>query len=232
MIKVSNVNLNYSSDKILDDISYTFEKGKIYGLIGKNGSGKTSFLKTIVRLNRKSTGDIILNEIYINDLDYLKIPISFIGDTPVYYPDLTVKEHLLLICNIKKFSKKIALEKIDELLNLLKLKKYTHSFPNSLSRGTLQRLNIAMGIIRDEDIILMDEPFITLDPVQVTTVENLILKLKNENKTFLISSHDIDSLESICDIYLILKDGKFLEYRPDELDKNCISNLISDSYGD
>lgn len=93
-------------------------------------------------------------------------------------------------------------------------------------------MNIALGIIRDEDLILMDEPFITLDPVQVSIVEDLILQLKKENKTFLISSHDIDSLQAICDTYLILKDGKLLEYSPNEIDKNNISKLINDSYGD
>lgn len=88
-------------------------------------------------------------------------------------------------------------------MDLLKLDRYSSSFPNSLSRGTLQRMNIALGIIRDEDLILMDEPFITLDPVQVSIVEDLILK-----------------------------DGKLLEYSPNEIDKNNISKLINDSYGD
>lgn len=232
MLEISNVSLSYDENKILDNISYKFEEGKVYGLIGKNGAGKSSFLKTVSRLNRESKGDIKLNGVSIMDKDYLEVAISFIGDTPVYYPDLTLKEHLLLICSIKKISKSNALKQINILLDLLRLDKYSSSFPNSLSRGTLQRLNIAIGIIRNEKLILMDEPFITLDPVQVTVVENLILQLKKENKTIVISSHDIDSLESICDRYLILKNGKFLEYSPDEIDKKNISKIINDSYGD
>lgn len=232
MIEVENINLNYDNNKVLDDISYKFKKGKVYGLIGKNGAGKSSFLKIVSRLNRESTGEIKLKGNTIRDKDYIEIPVSFIGDTPIYYPDLTVKEHLLFICSIKKITKKNAIDKIDSLLELVKLDRYSNSFPNSLSRGTLQRLNIALGIIRDEDVILMDEPFITLDPVQVRAVEDLILELKKENKTFIISSHDIDSLEAICDKYLILKDGKFLEFDPNEINKNNISTIISDSYGD
>ena len=156
----------------------------------------------------------------------------YISDSPMFYSDLTVREHLLLICSVKGFSKIESMEKITFLINLLKLEKYENMFPSALSKGTQQRLNIAIGLIRDEPIILMDEPFITLDPVQVNLVENLILELKGTGKTFIISSHDIDSLESICDKYLILKDGKLLEYDPHQINKQDISKIICDSYGE
>lgn len=211
MLEIKDIEMNYGNDTILDNISYKFNKGTIYGLIGKNGAGKTTLLKIISRLIRSNGGSIILSGTEsIDKVDYLSLPLSFIGDSPIFYPDLTVKEHLFMICKTKGFKNEAAIEKITYLIDLLKLNKYENMFPSSLSKGTLQRLNIAIGLIRDEDIVLMDEPFITLDPVQVSMVENLILNIKEQGKLFLISSHDIDSLEEICDIYLILKDGSFL----------------------
>ncbi|MDT2750278.1 ABC transporter ATP-binding protein [Streptococcus parauberis] len=232
MIEINNIDMSYGQEKVLDGISYKFYPDNIYGLIGKNGAGKTTLLKIMSRLIRKNKGNIIINEDCVNKKDYLKLPMTYISDSPIFYSDLTIREHLLLICNIKGFSKNEAIEKIDFLINLLKLEKYENMFPSALSKGTLQRLNIAIGLIRDESIVLMDEPFITLDPVQVESVENLILELKNKNKTFIISSHDIDSLESICDKYLILRNGKLLEYNPNEINRKDISKIIFDSYGD
>lgn len=95
-------------------------------------------------------------------------------------------------------------------------------FPNKLSKGTLQRMNIAIGIIRNENYILMDEPFNALDPVQVDAVENLIITEREKNKVLIISSHDIESLNRICDIYLILKDGKLLEFTPNEINTKIL----------
>lgn len=232
MIEITNMDMSYGENKILDEISYKFCSDKIYGIIGKNGAGKTTLLKIMARLIRSNKGDIIINEECINKIDYLKLPITYISDSPVFYSDLTIREHLLLISNIKGFSKINAIRKIDFLINLLKLEDYENMFPSALSKGTLQRLNIAIGLIRDESIVLMDEPFITLDPVQVESVENLILELKNKNRVFIISSHDIDSLESICDKYLILRNGKLLEYDPSEINRKDISKIIFDSYGD
>ena len=133
---------------------------------------------------------------------------------------------------IKNYDNDKANKIIDNLLLSLKLEKYKNHFPNTLSKGTLQRMSIALSLIRDEKYILMDEPFNGLDPVQVTTVENIIISEKKKGKTIIVSSHDIDSLNNICDIYIILKDGKLIEYLPNEISKENISELISDSYGD
>ena len=232
MLLVNNINIKYDGNDILNNISFEFTPGKVYGLIGKNGAGKTTFLKIISRLITQNQGNILIDNISINHTDFLNVPIAYIGDSSVYYSDLTVKEHLLLICSIKKFTKKDRQKKVNYLLETLKLEKYKNMFPNKLSKGTLQRMNIAIGIIRNENYILMDEPFNALDPVQVDAVENLIITEREKNKVLIISSHDIESLNRICDIYLILKDGKILEFTPNEINTKNIMEMIIDSYGE
>lgn len=232
MIEIKDIKMKYGSEDILKGIDYVFQDGLIYGLIGKNGAGKTTLLKIIIRLINENEGNIFIDGRCIDNVDYLKIPAIFISDAPIFYNDLTVKEQLLLVCSAQNTPRKEALYKIDSLLEELKLTKYKDYFPLKLSKGTLQRFNVALGVLRNESIILMDEPFNALDPVQVSVLEKLIKKLKINGKTLLVSSHDIDSLNSICDIYLILKDGKLLEYRPDQLTKESIAQIIGDSYGD
>lgn len=230
MISIDNIYMDYDNNEILSNISYKFDNNKIYGLIGKNGVGKTTLLKTICRLIRSNKGNIFLDDKCINKKDFLSLPITYIGDSSVYYSDLTLKEHLLLMCNIKSFSKKESINKIKSLLVTLKLEKYQDSFPDTLSKGTLQRMSIAIGIIRNEPNILMDEPFNGLDPVQVESVENLIMSEREKDKTIIVSSHDIESLNKICDVYLILKNGKLLDYVPKDLTKKNITTMIRDSY--
>lgn len=232
MLEIKNIQMSYGPQIVLDDISYRFDKGKIYGLIGKNGAGKSTLLKIIMRLLRGNQGKVLMNSENVNDKDFTLIPVSFISDTALYYNDLTVYEHLLLICRVQNIKKNQALEKIKSILECLKLDNYKNNYPLALSRGTLQRLNIAIGLLKNSGIYLLDEPFITLDPVQVSLVENLLIDFKKSEKLLLVSSHDIDSLSNICDKYLVLKNGKLLEFLPENLSRENITELIGDSYGD
>lgn len=232
MIEIKNISMSYGTDDILKKLNYKFQTGLVYGLIGKNGAGKTTLLKIIMRLIRENEGSVLIDGKCVDKVDFLEIPAIFIMDSPIFYSDLTVREQLLLVCKSQGIQKKEAFSRINILLDELRLLNYKNNFPNILSKGTLQRLNIALGMVRNESTILMDEPFNALDPVQVSSVENLILKSKKEGKTLLISSHDIDSLSSICDVYLILKNGQLLEYMPDMLTKENIVQIIGNSYGD
>ena len=231
-IFLENIVKSYGSNIILNNITYSFDRNKIYGLIGRNGAGKTTLLKTICRLISDNTGNIIIDDQCVNKYDYFRIPLSYITDTPVYYQDLTIKEHLLTICYSQKIKRNEAVEKCSHIINEMKLQQYQDSFPATLSKGTIQRLNIAMGLLRNVDIFLMDEPFSSLDPVQVKIIERKISKMKNEKTIQLISSHDIDSLATICDIFLILKNGNLIECDPKIITKEEIAILIDDSYGE
>lgn len=230
MLILENIYKSYGAECILQNVSHCFEEGKVYGLIGENGAGKTTLLKIISRLLSDNQGSIYIDDVCIDKKDYFKIPISYITDTPIYYTDLSVQEHLLTICYSQKMGKKKALEKIGALMNSVRLEQYRDYFPTALSKGTLQRLNLAMGLLREEKIILMDEPFSSLDPVQVSLIENIIKNLRHKKITQIISSHDIDSLQEICDVFIILNNKNITEYNPDNLNKAKITELIKENY--
>lgn len=230
MIQLDSISKSYGDKKVLNGITFEFKAGNIYGLIGRNGAGKTTLLKILMRIIRNHKGNILFNGNNINTMDTLDIPFVFIGDTPVLYQDLTAREQMLFICKLNKLSKKDAIKKIKYLAKQLKLEEYMDYYPRSVSRGTLQRINIAIGMLRKSDVYFFDEPFITLDPVQVNIVEQMFLSYKSTTRIQIISSHDLASLETICDRYLILKDGQLLEFESGTLDRKQITKLIGDSY--
>lgn len=232
MLKVENLTVNYDEIKVLNNISYSFKLGNIYGLIGRNGAGKTTFLKTISRLNKNNTGEIYLGNKNLSKSDYLDLELSYVSDSPIYFNDMTVLEHMLLICKIKKYSSKKANTVSENLLEKLKLEQYRNSFPNKLSKGTLQRMSISLSLIRNEEVLLMDEPFNGLDPLQVNILEKTIVEERDKNKLIIISSHNLESLKEICNTYLILKDGCFIEISPENITKESISDIIEESYGE
>ncbi|PEB54323.1 hypothetical protein CON65_03725 [Bacillus pseudomycoides] len=230
MIQLDSISKSYGDKKVLNGITFEFRPGNIYGLIGRNGAGKTTLLKILMRIIRNHEGNVLFHGDNINIVDTLDLPFVFIGDTPVLYQDLTAREQMLFICKLNKLSKEDAIEKIQYLAKQLKLEEYMDYYPRSVSRGTLQRINIAIGMLRESNVFFFDEPFITLDPVQVDTVEQMFLNHKSTTRIQIISSHDLDSLETICDKYLILKDGQLLEFEPVTLDRKQITKLIGDSY--
>lgn len=230
MIQLDSISKSYGDKKVLNGITFEFRPGNIYGLIGRNGAGKTTLLKILMRIIRNHEGNVLFHGDNINTVDTLDLPFVFIGDTPVLYQDLTAREQMLFICKLNKLSKEDAIEKIQYLAKQLKLEEYMDYYPRSVSRGTLQRINIAIGMLRESNVFFFDEPFITLDPVQVDTVEQMFLNHKSATRIQIISSHDLDSLETICDKYLILKDGQLLEFEPVTLDRKQITKLIGDSY--
>ena len=144
MIQLDSISKSYGDKKVLNGITFEFKAGNIYGLIGRNGAGKTTLLKILMRIIRNHEGNILFNGNNINTMDTLDIPFVFIGDKPVLYQDLTAREQMLFICKLNKLSKKDAIKKIKYLAKQLKLEEYMDYYPRSVSRGTLQRINIAI----------------------------------------------------------------------------------------
>jgi ABC-type multidrug transport system ATPase subunit len=229
VLEVVDLGKRFGDHEVFSGVSFSLTPGLIYGLVGINGAGKTTLLKILGRYISEHSGDILHHGKSILTTDALDLPFRFVGDTPVFFSDLTVMEHMLFVCKNRRLSKQEATATIEHAGEALSLNDYMNHYPGALSRGTQQRLNIALASIGDAELLLLDEPFITLDPVQVGNVEELIAQKHAPGQTRVISSHNLESLERICDKYLILHNGALHEFSSAEMDRQRVLELLDDA---
>lgn len=228
MLDIRNLHKSYESKTIVDNWNYYFANGKIYGLIGRNGIGKTTILKCICGLLSPETVKIYSERGDLSKEDYLNRDIVYVSDEAIYYHNLTVIEHFWLVCKVENYTKEEAREAIYFYINRLHLKEYIDYYPSALSKGTLQRMMLVMAFLRKKANLLLDEPFNGLDPIQIEEVIQ-ICNMERKKRCLIISSHDIESLAELCDEYLILTANGIKTFSG-EIDRNIINQMIGDSY--
>lgn len=218
----------YKNQIAVNSVSMKISKGDIYGFIGKNGAGKTTFMKMICGLIKNSSGEVKLFE--SSDLDKNRKRIGNIIEQPALYPDMTAYQNLIY------YSKLLGVTDYRNAERLLKLvgledtgKKKTKNF----SLGMKQRLSIAISMINNPDFLILDEPINGLDPAGIREIRELLLKINYENEiTILISSHILGELSKIATKYGVIKNGTLVdEFYAKELEercKKCIEIVTSD----
>lgn len=204
--EVKDVSYSYGEVKALDNLSFSANYAQIVGLIGENGAGKTTIIKNIFRYLTPESGNIYLDEKDIYSYSENSYPVSYIPDEPVFYEELSLAEHL-------HFTKAIYPDNdvsVEEMLKTFELKEHRNKIPGALSKGTRQKLMIAMALMREYKLLIADEPFSGLDPKQIARLKALLLEQKEKGKIVLLSSHLLDVAENICDSYVVMKNGKCL----------------------
>lgn len=196
IIQVNNVSLTIKKTEILKSVAIEFEKGKIHGLIGRNGSGKTMLMKCICGFVRPTSGEIIVNGKRVGKECDFPENIGIIIETPGFIPYYSGYKNLKLLADLnKKISGeqvKIAMEQVGLDPNLKRhVKKY--------SLGMRQRLGLAQAIMENPDILILDEPMNGLDKDGVADMRKYLLELKEQGKTILIASHSSEDIEILCD---------------------------------
>lgn len=228
VIEIKEITKKYGSKSIIDNWMYKFENDKIYGLIGRNGIGKTTIMKCICGLLQPDSIKLLTDQGDVSKSDYLTRNIYYVSDEPIYYNDLTLYEHLWIVCKVEGYKKSEATEMIDRLVTKFKMEEYLNFFPYALSKGTLQRMMLMIAFLRKTKNILLDEPFNGLDPIQLEQSLDYCKTCKN-GKCIIISSHDIESLEAVCDCFLIFtKDG--IVSIDEKIDRIRVNSMIGDSY--
>ena len=199
VLRVNNVSKRAKDFQILNKVSFELGSGEITGLIGPNGAGKTSIMKILVGLTRNYTGEVDLSGVR---------DIGCMIETPNFYPYNTGYQNLMYFAGLNGVGKK----KVKELLELLGLMEAANKNVRAYSLGMRQRLGIAQALLKDPDVLVLDEPTNGLDPEGIHEVREYIRKIASEKKiTVLISSHRLGELEKMCDRAIMIKKGEIIQ---------------------
>lgn len=206
VIKVEHVSMRFEEETVLKDVSFEFEEGKIYGIVGNNGSGKTVLMKCICGFLIPTCGEIYVNYQQVGkDVDFPG-DMGIIIETPGFLPNLTGFKNLELLASIQD---KIGANTIRETLEKVGLDWKSKKPVAKYSLGMRQRLGIAQAIMEDPSILILDEPFNGLDKKGVAHIHKLILELKDRNKTVILSSHSQNDIDVLCDVVCEMDAGEF-----------------------
>lgn len=205
MIEFKNVSKKYGRDSGLEDVSFTLEKGKIYGLIGPNGSGKSTTLKIIAGLVHSSKGTVLVNEIPVDRR--IAKEVAYLSELDSFYQPFKVKD---MIDFYASQFEDFRIDRANELLTFMKLdpdKKL-----KQLSKGNRGRLKLVLVLARETSVLLLDEPFSGLDPmVRDSIVKGLLSYIDFDNQTVVIATHEIDEIEPLLVEVLAIKNGKVID---------------------
>ncbi len=187
------------------DLSFSIEKGNVYGLLGPNGSGKSTTLGIVLNVVNKTAGDFSWFDGSLSTHDALK-KVGAIIERPNFYPYMTALQNLKLVCKIKEVSE----SRIQEKLELVGLWERCNSKFSTFSLGMKQRLAIASALLNDPEILILDEPTNGLDPQGIHQIREIIKKVASEGTTILLASHLLDEVEKVCSHVVILRKGEKL----------------------
>ena len=210
MIEVKNLTRVYGNHTAVDNISFTVEDGKIYGFLGPNGAGKSTTMNMITGCLSITAGQILINghDIF-NEPEKAKKCIGYLPEIPPLYTDMTPYEFLMFIAGAKGVK---ASERKNAVKNALESTGLTHMkdrLIKNLSKGYRQRVGIAMAIVSNPEIIILDEPTVGLDPIQIIEIRELIKNLGKEH-TVILSSHILSEIKAVCDDVIIINKGKII----------------------
>lgn len=195
-IKVENVYKSFGKTVVLQNINVLFEKGKIHGLIGRNGSGKTMLMKCICGFVPVSSGEIIINGKILKNGKEIPDNIGVIIETPGFLPAYSAYRNLKFLADIKG---KISKQEIYEAISKVGLDPKSKKHVGKYSLGMRQRLGLAQAIMENPDILILDEPMNGLDKDGVKDMQNYLLDLKAKGKTIIIASHSSEDISILCD---------------------------------
>ena len=222
MITIKNLCKSYGKKKVLKDVNLTINDGDIYAFVGSNGAGKTTTIKSMLGILPFDSGDVLYDNLSIKT-NALKIKqdLAYIPDNPDIYEHLTGLEYLSFVADMYETPSNLKNERIKEYSKKLEIDKNLNDKIGSYSHGMRQKIVIIAALIHDPKVIIMDEPFVGLDPLSTHTLKEIMKDLIKEGKIIFFSTHVLDVAEKLCNKIAIIKNGEILiEGTMKEITKN------------
>lgn len=204
MLQVKNLNKSFGSKQVLFDINFKADNGKILGLIGKNGSGKTTLFHSILKFV-KYQGEITIDNHSFSSRDYNSV--GHLPEERSLMPKLTVLDQVSFLASLKGMKKDTVKHDLQDWMQKLEVKGKTTDKIKSLSKGNQQKIQLIATLIHQPNLIILDEPFSGLDPVNVEIIKNVILQEKRRGATIIFSDHDMSNVEELCDDVVMINNG-------------------------
>ena len=205
LLSVCNLTKSFNEKEVLKGISFSVESGSALGLLGRNGAGKTTTIRIIMQLFKPNSGEVLLDG---KPIDIREINIGYMPEERGLYPKKKIMEQLIYFAELKGVNRQEAKERAKELLSKLQLEEYTNSKLMTLSKGNQQKVQLVATLMSNPDIVILDEPFSGLDPVNAILLKDMVRELIANGKLVIFSSHQMNYIEEFCDNIVILKEGQ------------------------
>jgi ABC-2 type transport system ATP-binding protein len=210
MISASHLHKTYGPFTALEDVSFEIKKGEIVGFLGANGAGKTTTMRILTGFYKPTNGTATIAGFSVAQQPMeVKKNIGYLPETPPVYPEMTVQEYLKFVLELKKVKKAIQKDSLEWALQKCGLKDRRHSIISTLSKGYRQRVGLAQAVIHKPPVIILDEPTVGLDPLQIIEIRNLIREFSGEH-TVLLSTHILSEVTAICQRTIIIHRGRIV----------------------
>lgn len=213
MIEIKNFSKIYNGEnKAVDNVSLTINSGEIFAFIGHNGAGKTTTIKSIMGILDFEEGDILINgkSIKKNPIECKK-QMAYVPDNPDLYENMTAISFINFICDMYEVPKNERQERIEKYAEIFDMKDKLNNEISSFSHGMKQKVALIAALSHDPDVLIMDEPFVGLDPKAVFDVKEIMRKMCEQGKTIFFSTHILEVAEKLCTRVAIIKNGKIVK---------------------
>ncbi len=208
ILRVENIEKQYASHKALDNISISTKQGEIFGLLGPNGAGKTTLIRIINQITAPDSGKVFLNGNEITREDIAKI--GYLPEERGLYKKMKVGEQALYFARLKGMSKSEAKSKLDFWFKKFDITSWTNKKVEELSKGMAQKIQFITTVLHQPKLLILDEPFSGFDPINTEIIKNEILKLKENGTSIMLSTHNMSSVEEICDSIALINKSKLV----------------------